>query len=314
MKVFIAGASGAVGRRLAPLLVAEGHQVTGSTTSPSRLPLLESLGLRPVVMDGLDPASVKAAVAEAEPEVVVSELTGLAGAKANLRRFDEQFELTNRLRTEGTAHLVAAAQAVGSRRFVAQSFTGWTNPRSGTGAATEDEGLDPDPARPARRTLAAIAELERLVTTSPVLEGLVLRYGLLYGPGNAISRDGDMGRLVARRGLPIVGRGTGQWSFVHVDDAAAGTALAVRRGAPGLYNIVDDHPAPITEWLPVLAQELGAKPPRHIPAWLARPLIGPAGMAMMLTMRGSSNAKARRELGWTPVYPDWRQGFHDGLG
>jgi nucleoside-diphosphate-sugar epimerase len=314
MRIFIAGAAGAVGRRLAPLLVAAGHDVTGSTTTRGHFAALEDQGVRPVVMDALDSASVKAAVGAAEPEVVISELTGLGSAKGNLRKFDQEFSLTNRLRTEGTRHLIEAARATGTRRLVAQSFTGWTNPRTGTGPATEEEGLNPDPAPESRQTLAAIAELERLVTTAAGLEGFVLRYGLLYGPGNAISRGGEMARLVERRRLPIVGRGTGQWSFVHVDDAAGATALAVERGAPGLYNVVDDHPAPITEWLPVLAEQLGAKPPRHLPAWLARPLIGGLGLDMMLTMRGASNAKARRELAWEPTYPDWQLGFRRGLG
>ncbi|HET7278699.1 MAG TPA: NAD(P)-dependent oxidoreductase [Dermatophilaceae bacterium] len=313
MKIFLAGASGVVGQHLVPLLVDAGHDVVGTSTTQTGSRAVARLGARPVVMDALDRAAVKSAVAAAEPEVVIHQLTGLKGSAGNLRRFDQEFALTNRLRTEGTANLVAAAQAVGVRRFVAQSFTGWTTPRTGSGPADETEGLDHEPAPESVETLAAIADLERQVTTAEGMEGLVLRYGYLYGRGTGLSREGDIGTLVLRRRLPIVGGGAGQWSFVHIEDAARAAALAVSTGEPGVYNIVDSRPARPAEWIPVFAAAVGAPRPRKLPGWLAAPMIGHLGMLMMTAMRGSSNAKARRELGWEPVYPDWELGFRRGF-
>jgi nucleoside-diphosphate-sugar epimerase len=230
-----------------------------------------------------------------------------------LRRFDQEFALTNRLRTEGTASLVAAAQAAGVRRFIAQSFAGWTSPRTGSGLADETDGLDRQPAPESVQTLAAIADLERQVTTAERMDGLVLRYGYLYGRGTGLSREGDIGALTLRRRLPVVGGGAGQWSFVHIEDAASATALAVSTGAPGVYNIVDSRPARAADWIPAFASAIGAPRPRKLPGWLAAPMIGHLGMLMMTAMRGWSNAKARRELGWEPIFPDWELGFRQGL-
>lgn len=269
-------------------------------------------------MDGLDRDSVRSAVEEAKPDVIIHQLTSLR-AGINPKHFDRDLAMTNRLRTEGTDHLLEAARAVGVARFLAQSFTGWTNPRPESGdpsvAADESERLDPHPARESRESLAAIRHLEEAVTTATDLEGLVLRYGGFYGPGTGIAHgeDGEMVALVRARKLPVVGSGAGRMSFVHAVDAADATVAAVERGAPGLYNIVDDEPARASEWIPALAAALGAEPPRHVPVWLARPLIGEHGVTWMTASRGSSNAKAKRELGWVLRYPTWRVGFAEGL-
>jgi nucleoside-diphosphate-sugar epimerase len=259
-------------------------------------------------MDGLDPESVRRAMTTAKPDVVIHQLTALKGL-SNLKKFDEEFAETNRLRTEGTDHLLKAALEVGATRFIAQSFTGWTNPRGPSGPATETDGLDPEPQPEARRTLAGIGSVERAGTETTGLTGIALRYGGFYGPGTGLGRGGDMLELVRGRKLPIVGAGQGVWSLIHIHDAARATALAVDHGATGVYNIVDDRPAPVAEWLPALAETVGAKGPRRVPAWLARPMIGRHGVMMMTAMRGSSNAKAKRELGWEPAYPTWREGF-----
>jgi 2-alkyl-3-oxoalkanoate reductase len=312
MRVFVAGATGALGRRLVPLLVAGGHQVTAMTRSPGKAAGLRAAGAEPVVADALDRDAVLAAVAEARPEVVVHQLTALAGA-LDFRRFDESFAATNRLRTEGTDHLVAAARAAGARRLVAQSFTGWPFARVGGPVKTEDDPLDPDPPAELRRTLDAIRRLESAVLGADGLEGLVLRYGGFYGPGTSVGAGGSMLEDLRRRRFPMVGAGTGVWSFVHIDDAAAATVAAVERGAPGIYQIVDDDPAPVSAWLPELAAAVGARPPRRLPAWVARLVAGEHAVVMMTEVRGASNAKARRELGWRPAWPSWRQGFRDGL-
>ena len=313
MKVFVAGASGAVGRRLVPQLVARGHAVVASTRTSSKTGALRALGAQPVVVDGLDAQGVAEAVATAEPEVVIHEMSALEGA-GNPRRFDEEFALTNRLRTEGLDHLLAAARAVATRRFIAQSYAGWPNIRRGGPVKTEEDPLDPDPPAGQRESLAAIRYLERTVVGAAPIEGLVLRYGSLYGPGTSAS--GQFADLIRKRRLPVIGDGGGVWSFVHVDDAAAATVLAVERGAPGVYNIVDDDPAPVSAWLPSIAASLGAPPPRRVPIWLGRLLAGEVGVSVMTRIRGSSNAKARRELGWTPQHPSWRDGFasRDGVG
>jgi nucleoside-diphosphate-sugar epimerase len=305
MRVFVAGAGGAVGRRLVPQLIARGHDVVATTTSEAKTEALRALGAEGVVMDGLDAGSVGEAVARSEPEAVVHEMTALAGS-LDLRRFDEGFALTNELRTKGTDHLLAAADAVGVPRFVAQSFAGWPNARSGGPVKTEQDELDPSPPKAQRESLAAIRHLERTVLGAG---GVVLRYGSLYGPGTSLADEYPA--LIRQRRLPVVGRGSGVWSFVHVDDAASATVAAVEYGATELYNIVDDEPAPVREWLPYLAECLGAKPPRRLPAWLARFAVGEAGISLMTQVRGSSNAKARRELGWEPRYPSWREGFRD---
>jgi nucleoside-diphosphate-sugar epimerase len=320
VKVFVAGATGALGRQLVPQLVARGHEVVGMTRSASKQDLLRSLGARPVVADALDPDAVAQAVASAEPEVIVHELTALSG-KMSMRdaRHPERFQgaiMTSRLRTEAIDHLLAAGRAVGARRFVAQSFGAFRFARAGGPVLTEADPLDPDPPAALRAGQEAILYLERAVTTIEWGEGLVLRYGGFYGPGTAISLapDAPMAAPVRKRRFPIVGDGGGVFSHVHIDDAAAATAIAVERGQPGIYNIVDDEPAPVREWLPVLASALGAKPPRRIPRWLARLAAGEAATVMMTDVRGSSNEKAKRELGWQPRYASWRQGFAQGLG
>ena len=311
MRVFIAGATGAVGSRLVPLLVASGHEVVGTSRSAERLGAIEAAGARGVVMDGLDAASVRAAVLDARPDVIVHELTGLDGIAPDLKHFDEGFAATNALRTRGTDHLLAAAREAGVARFIAQSFTGWPNERTGGPVKTEEDPIDPTPTAASRETIAAIRHVEQATTDAA---GLALRYGGLYGPGNVIGTGGELLAMVQDGKLPLVGDGAGVWSFCHVDDAASATAIAVERGAPGVYNIVDDDPAPVSEWLPELARIIGAKPPRHVPAWVARPLIGEHGVSLMTKIRGSSNAKAKRELGWEPRYPSWREGFRTGLG
>jgi nucleoside-diphosphate-sugar epimerase len=312
MKVFVAGASGAVGGRLVPMLVNAGHDVVAMTRSLHKADSLRAMGAEPAVADGLDRGAVMQAVMRAEPEVVIHQMTAL-GQMKSMKRFDDEFALTNRLRTEGADHLIEAARAAGARRLIAQSYGSWNYERAGTGLKSEDDPLDPDPPANQRRSLEAIRHLERAVLDAADLEGIALRYASFYGPGTGVARDGDVVELVAKRRLPIVGDGAGVWSFVHIDDAASATVAAIDRGAPGIYNVVDDEPAPVTQWLPALAQAIGAKPPRRLPVWLARMAIGDVGVSMMTRIRGASNAKARSELGWAPRYATWREGFVSGL-
>jgi nucleoside-diphosphate-sugar epimerase len=307
MRVFVAGGAGALGRRLVPQLVARGHEVTATTRSAGRSDELRALGARPVVVDGLDGIAVGRAVAEAQPDAIVHQMTALAGAP-DLRRFDRWFATTNELRTTGTRHLLAAARASGVEKFVAQSYTGWTNTRTGGPVKTEGDPLDPEPAKAQREAMAAIRFLEKAVVEAP-LTGIVLRYGNFYGPGASES----MVELVRARKMPIVGRGTGVWSFIHLDDAAAATVAAVERGEAGVYNIVDDDPAPVAEWLPHLAEAVAAKPPMRLPVWLARVAAGEVVVQWMTEGRGASNEKAKRELGWQPAWASWRDGFRHGL-
>jgi nucleoside-diphosphate-sugar epimerase len=315
MKVFVAGATGALGVHLVPALVARGHDVVGMTRSPAKREALRALGARPVVADALDPDAVAQAVAEAAPEVIVHQLTALSGSP-DLRNPDRFFATTNRLRTEGTDHLLAAGQAVGVRRVVAQSFAGWPYARTGGPVKTEADPLDPDPPRALQVTHAAIRHLERAVTGIEWGEGIVLRYGGFYGPGTSVSAEpgADISREVRRRRFPVIGDGGGIWSFVHIEDAAAATVIAVERNERGIYNVVDDEPAPVRQWLPALAQSLGAGPPRRVPRWLGRLVAGEAATVMMTDIRGASNARARRDLGWEPAYASWRLGFTKGLG
>jgi len=307
MRVFVAGATGAVGRRLVPQLVERGHHVIATTRTPAKRDLLRALGAEPVVMDGLDAGQVGEAVVRAEPDVIVHQMTALTGV-GDLRRFDREFARTNELRTAGTDHLLAAAEAAGVGRFVAQSYTNWPNIREGGPVKTEDDPLDPHPPAAQAETLAAIQHVERVVTEAP-LTGIALRYGNLYGPG----ATDPLVELLQKRRFPVVGSGTGVWSWIHIDDAAAATVAAAERGPRGVYNVVDDDPAPIAEWLPYLADCLGAPRPRHLPLWLGRLVAGEVGVSMMTRVRGSSNARAKRELGWQPQWPSWRQGFQDGL-
>jgi 2-alkyl-3-oxoalkanoate reductase len=320
MKVFVAGATGVLGRALVPQLVTRGHEVVGMTRTASKQDLVRSLGARPVVADALDADAVALAVAAAEPEVILHQLTALSGklSARDMRRPDRSLAatMTNRLRTEGTDHLLAAGRAVGARRFVAQSIAAFRFARTGGPVQTEADPLDPNPPAALRTAQAAILYLEQAVTTIEWGEGLVLRYGGFYGPGTGISvaADAVMAAPIRKRRFPLVGDGGGVWSHVHIEDAAAATAAAVDHGQPGIYNIVDDEPAPVREWLPALATALDAKPPRRIPRWLARLAAGEAATLMMTDVRGSSNAKAKRELGWQLRYPSWRQGFAQGLG
>jgi len=307
MRVFVAGANGAVGRRLVPMLVARGHDVTGTATSERSMAAIRAMGAGPVLVDGLDAAGIGEAVARSEPDAIIHEMTALSGTP-DFKHFDRWFAMTNRLRTEGTENLLAAAQASGVRRFVAQSFTGWSNSREGSWIKTEDDPLDPHPVAAQRETLAAIRFLERAVLDAP-LEGIVVRYGGLYGPG---SSDG-LANILRKRMFPVVGGGAGIVTSTHVDDAAGGTLAALERGRRGVYHIVDDDPAPSREFIPAIAEALGAPPPLRIPAWLGRLLAGDVAVTMMTEGRGSSNAKAKRELGWQPIWPTWRDGFRLGL-
>ncbi|SEF16193.1 NAD-dependent epimerase/dehydratase family protein [Jiangella alba] len=310
MRVFLAGATGALGRSLVPLLIQAGHEVTGTTRSAAKVADLNAAGAEGVVMDGLDAQSVAAAVRTARPDVIVHQQSALSDQSGNLKRFDRDFATTNRLRIEGTDHLLAVARETGVTRFVAQSFTGWPNARSGGPVKTEDDPLEPNPESACSQTLRGIQYLERVTTGTPGIDGLALRYGSFYGNGTGLTSEKFAG-LLRKRQLPIVGGGTAVWSVAHIDDAAQATLAAIEGGAPGIYNIVDDDPAPAADVLTTLAAAFGAKPPRRLPTWLARPLIGDFGVAFMTTLRGSSNAKAKRELGWKPGHPSWRQGFYE---
>jgi nucleoside-diphosphate-sugar epimerase len=306
MRVFLAGATGALGRSLVPQLVSAGHQVTGTTRSRDKFDQLRTWGADPVLVDALDAAAVGEAVAGAEPDAIVHQMTALAGS-ADLRHFDRTFATTNELRTAGTDNLLAAARAAGVRRFVAQSFTGWPNERTGGPIKTEADPLDPNPPKWQRQSLAAIRHVEQAVLAAPV-DGVVLRYGMFYGPG----ASDELVALVRKRRMPIVGAGGGIWSMIHIDDAASATVAALTAGQ-GIYNVVDDEPATSAAVLTTLAEIVGAKPPRHLPVWLARLAAGEVGIAYLTQIRGSSNAKAKRELGWAPHWASWRDGFRDGL-
>ncbi len=305
MRVFVAGGSGVLGRRLVPRLVARGHQVTATTTSAARLGLLAELGADGVVMDGLDPVSVGEAVAKARPDVIVHQMTAISVAHAgrpDMKHMDRWFAGTNRLRTEGTDHLLAAAEATGVSGFVAQGYAAWNGIRDGGWVKTEEDPLDPMTGTPAEPGMRAIGHVEEVVVRAG---GAVLRYGWFYGPG----ATDDLVETVRKRQFPVVGGGAGHCSWVHLDDAASATVLAVEQNAKGVFNIVDDEPAPAREWLPYLAECAGAKRPMRVPAWLARPLAGEVAVTMMTEGRGFANAKAKRELGWRLRYPSWRQGF-----
>ena len=314
MKVFVAGATGALGKYLVPALVTQGHDVVGMTRTPEKADLVRQLGADPAIADGLDAEAVGSAVGRAEPDVVVHQMTALSSI--DLRHMEKSFAQTNRLRTEGTDHLLAAARAAGATRFIAQSYAGWPSARTGGPIKTEDEPLDPDPPAALRAILDAIRHVERTVTGAEGIDGLALRYGGFYGPGTSLSLDpvGEHVEAVRKRQFPIVGGGTGIWSFIHVADAATATVAAVERGEPGVYNVVDDEPARVSEWLPGLASAVGAKPPRRFPRWLGRVMAGEAAATMMTEIRGASNQKAKRAFGWQPVYPTWREGFARGLG
>ncbi len=313
MKIFVAGATGALGRPLVQQLTGRGHEVVGMTRSESKQDLLRDLGARPVVADALDPDALARAVAEADPDVIVHQLTAIGAF--NPRRMDRDFAATNRLRTEGTDYRLAAGRAVGIERFVAQSFAPWVFARTGGPVKSEDDLLDTDPPAQVRTTLEAIKYLEQAVTGAAWTEGIALRYGGFYGPGTSLGLDplGEQVEMVRARKFPLAGKGTGVFSFIHIEDAAAATVEAIEHGRRGVYNVVDDEPAPISAWLPELAKALGAKPPRRVPLWLARLAGGEVAAIMMTELRGASNTKAKRELGWKLRYPSWREGFARGL-
>ncbi len=303
MRIFVAGASGAIGRPLIKQLVARAHQVTATTRHPDKVEGLRRLGVEPAIVDGLDAMAVGEAVARAAPDAIIHQMTALAGL-ADFKHWDRWFAKTNELRRKGTDHLLAAAAAAGVKRFLAQSYTNWNNPRSGSALKSEDDPLEPNPPAAQRDTLDAIRYLEQAVLSAP-LTGIILRYGNFYGPGASEA----LVDIVKQRKFPIIGRGTGVWSWIHVDDAAAATVLAVERGQPGVYNVVDDDPAPVSVWLPYLAELAGARRPWRVPVWLGRLVAGEVAVSTMTEIRGSSNAKARRELGWQPAWPSWRDGF-----
>ncbi|HZD38708.1 MAG TPA: NAD(P)-dependent oxidoreductase [Actinomycetes bacterium] len=319
MNVFVAGATGAIGTQLVPQLVAAGHDVIGMTRSPAKTDMLRALGARPVVADALDPDAVARAVAETEPEVIVHQLTALKGELhlSDLRNPDRIAAMTSRLRTEGTDHLLAAGRAVGIRRFIAQSIVAiGTYARTGGPVKTEDDPPDLDLPAKWRSAADAVRYLEDTVTGIDWAEGLVLRYGSFYGPGTGLSADPEalLPKAIRKRQFPIIGDGGGIWSHVHIEDAAGATVAAVHHGGPGIYNVVDDEPAPVREWLPFLAEQLGAKKPMRVPRFVARLLAGEIPVLQMTEVRGASNAKARRELDWQPRWSTWRVGFAKALG
>ena len=302
MRVFVTGATGALGQHLVPALIAAGHQVTATTRTPGKAGQLREAGAEPAVVDGLDREAVTAAVQAASPEAIVHEMTALADMRS-LRNLDKVFAATNELRTRGTDNLLAAAARAGTRRVIAQSNTNMTA-RSGAPVQTEEDPLDSRPVSSAAGTVAAVKHVEEAVPRA-VPEGIVLRYGNFYGPG----ASDFLVEMVRKRQFPVIGGGTGVWSFVEIADAAAATVAAVDRGAPGVYNIVDSDPAPVAEWLPYLAKVAGAKPPLRLPVWLGRLLAGDFVVSQMTEARGSSNEKAKKELGFEPRYASWREGF-----
>jgi nucleoside-diphosphate-sugar epimerase len=307
MKVFVAGATGAMGRQLVPRLAAAGHEVVGMTSKEANRDLVAELGATPVVADALEPDQVAEAVGRADPDVIVHQLTAIGAI--DLRHLDRSFALTNRLRTEGTDHLLSAGRAVGVKRFVAQSAIYGFYARTGGAVKTEEDPLDPDPPRAMRESLAAVRHLEEAVLGASWTEGIVLRYGAFYGPNTSMTAGSEQFEMIEKRKFPLAGNGGGVWSFIHIADAADATVAAVDRGTSGIYNIVDDDPAPVSEWLPSLAQTLGAKKPLHVPRFVGRMFAGEVGALFMTEIRGASNAKAKRDLGWQPDHPSWRQGF-----
>jgi nucleoside-diphosphate-sugar epimerase len=310
MRVFVAGASGAIGRPLVPKLVAAGHAVTGMTRSDAKAEDVRAAGARAAVVDVFDRDALGAAFTQAAPEVVIHQLTALPD-RLNFRKLDTYAD-TNRVRTEGTRNLLDAARAVGARRFVSQSIAFAYRP-DGDGLKTEEDPLLDTAPGVFGSGVTALREMEEMVLGSDGLDGLVLRYGFFYGPGTYYGKDGSTTKDVRRRRMPVVGSGTGVFSFVHVDDAADATVAAVERGAPGVYNVADDDPAPMSEWVSAFAQAAGAKPPRRVPVWLAKLVGGREVTALALELRGVSNQKAKRELAWEPAWPSWRTGFPESL-
>ncbi|MEV4261878.1 NAD(P)-dependent oxidoreductase [Kribbella sp. NPDC049584] len=312
MKVLVAGATGGLGRSLVPQLIAAGHEVTGMTRSESGASSVRSFGADAVLADGLDTAAVRAAVEKVRPEVVVHQMTALKGG-IDFKHFDDSFAMTNRLRTEGTDNLLAASQAAGVRRFVVQSYAGWNLQHGGSATKTEADPLDPNPVPAQQQTMAAIKHLESAVLNADGIEGVALRYGSFYGPTGDIGKGGSMVEMIQKRRLPLIGDGTGVWSFIHYDDAASATVKAVESDVTGVFQIADDDPAQVAVWLPEFARILGAKPPRHVPAWIGRLAVGDVGVAAFTEIRGADNTLAKQTFGWQPGYASWREGFRKGL-
>jgi nucleoside-diphosphate-sugar epimerase len=310
MRIFLTGATGAIGQRLLPLLVSDGHEVFASTRSSGKLEGLQQQGAHPLVLDVLDAASTRRAVVSVKPDVVIHELTALSHVKS-YRHLDVALAETNELRTRGLDNLITAAVEAGATRFIAQSFLGWPNGRGGPRINSELDPLDDSPLPSMVKSLAAIKHIETTVPSIQTMTGVVLRYGQLYGPGSGFSANGAMVRLIERRSFPLIGGGGGIWSFVHVDDAASATVAALSRGDAGIYNVVDDEPSEISNWLPFLARLIGAKRPYSIPKWLGRLIAGDAVTVQMTAIRGSSNQKAKRVLHWHPQHTTWRTGFQE---
>jgi nucleoside-diphosphate-sugar epimerase len=302
-RVFVAGATGAIGRQLVPRLVAAGYEVAGTTRKQAKLEAIRAMGATPVPLDALDRDQVLAAVTAYKPDVIVHELTDLGGLE--MRSFAKDFEVTNQLRTRGTDNLLGAGRNVGVRRFIAQSYAGWPFARTGSRIKTEDEPLDPQPAAVMRVAFDAIGYVERTTLAADWTEGIVLRYGSFYGPGAGLAADGNQLGLLRKRRWPLIGNSEGVWSFIHVADAAEATVAAIERGSRGIYHVVEDDPPAAAEWLPVVAKRLGAPPPLRVPLWLGRLLGGEAAAIVMTEIRGASNAKAKRDLGWQPKH-NWR--------
>lgn len=312
MRIFVAGATGVLGRSLVQNLLEHGHSVAGSSNTESKLEELRLKGVEPIRMDGLDRSSVFAAVAAARADVIVSEMTALSNVK-NYKNFDHEFQTTNRLRKEGTAHLLAAAKAHSVKRIVVQSFAGWPSQRMGQRANPEEAPYESRLPAKMKNSHEAIKQMEALIASSQDPVGIVLRYGYFYGPRTSFGREGDVINAVRNRHLPVIAEGAGVWSFVHVDDAAEATRIAIENAPGGVYNIVDDKPARVSEWLPELARILGAKHPRNVPAWVGKLFAGQSGLYLMNQVCGADNAKARKILQWTPSFPDWRAGFEKTL-
>jgi len=312
MKILLAGASGAIGQALIPLLIEQHHEVYGAFRNPAHTDRVQRLGATPVVFDALDAIAVGKTVTEIEPQAIINQLSAIP-ARIDLRHFDRDFSLTNQLRTEGTRNLTTAAVNAGVEKFIAQSFAGWPYTRTGIRLKTEEDGLDPTPPPQLKSTLDALQMLENTTIREQSFTGIALRYGPLYGPNTSISRDGTVVEEIRNHKFPLIGQGTGVWSFLHIHDAATATVAALNHARRGIYNIVDDDPALVSDWLPYLAECVGAKPPTRMPNLVARALVGEHVVALMNDIRGVSNEKAKRELGWSPKWTSWRQGFREGL-